>query len=173
MIEPDADPVAVGKALDEAAKSTPIVAVYDKQEFADSIRDQVNQLLYMIYGLLALAIVIAVIGIVNTLGLSVIERTREIGLLRAIGMSRSRLRRMITLESVAIAVLGAVLGMVIGVVIGVLLRQSLKDDLTSLGLPLGQLLVFLVIAVVVGVLAAILPAIRASRLNVLEAIATE
>jgi len=173
MLEPGADSVAVGKALDKAAESTPIVAVYDKQEFADSIRDQVNQLLYMIYGLLALAIVIAVIGIVNTLGLSVIERTREIGLLRAIGMSRSRLRRMITLESVAIAVLGAVLGMVIGVIIGVLLRQALKDDLTSLGLPLGQLLVFLVIAVVVGVLAAILPAIRASRLNVLEAIATE
>ncbi|GAA4379011.1 ABC transporter permease [Nocardioides caricicola] len=173
MLEPGADAVAVGAALDEAAEATPIVAVYDKQEFAESIRDQINQLLYMIYGLLALAIVIAVIGIVNTLGLSVIERTREIGLLRAIGMSRARLRRMITLESVAIAVLGAVLGMVIGVVIGVLLREALKEDLTSLGLPLGQLLVFLVIAVVVGVLAAILPAVRASRLNVLEAIATE
>ena len=173
MLAPGADPVAVGKALDESVKSTPIVAVYDKQEFAESIRDQVNQLLYMIYGLLALAIVIAVIGIVNTLGLSVIERTREIGLLRAIGMSRPRLRRMITLESVAIAVLGAVLGMALGLVIGVLLRQSLKDNLTSLGLPLGQLLVFLVIAVVVGVLAAILPAIRASRLNILDAIATE
>ena len=173
MLEPGADPVAVGEAMDEAVASTPIVAVYDKQEFAESIRDQVNQLLYMIYGLLALAIVIAVIGIVNTLGLSVIERTREIGLLRAIGMSRTRLRRMITLESVAIAVLGAVLGMALGLVIGVLLRQALKDDLTSLGLPLGQLLVFLVIAVVVGVLAAILPAVRASRLNVLQAIATE
>jgi putative ABC transport system permease protein len=173
MLDPGADPVAVGAALDDAVKSTPIVAVYDKQEFAESIRDQVNQLLYMIYGLLALAIVIAVIGIVNTLGLSVIERTREIGLLRAIGMSRPRLRRMITLESVAIAVLGAVLGMAIGLVIGVLLRQSLKDNLTTLGLPLGQLVVFLVIAVVVGVLAAIVPAVRAARLNVLEAIATE
>lgn len=173
MIEPGADPAAVGEALDEAAESVPIVAVYDKQEFADSIRDQVNQLLYIIYGLLALAIVIAVIGIVNTLGLSVIERTREIGLLRAIGMSRARLRRMITLESVAIAVLGAVLGMVLGLLIGVLLRKSLEDELTSLGLPLGQLVVFLGIAIVVGVLAAVLPAIRASRLNVLDAISTE
>jgi putative ABC transport system permease protein len=173
VIDEGADPVAVGEALDDAAASTPIVAVYDKQEFAESIRDQVNQLLYMIYGLLALAIVIAVIGIVNTLGLSVIERTREIGLLRAIGMSRPRLRRMITLESVAIAVLGAVLGMALGLLIGVLLRQALKDDLTSLGLPLGQLLVFLGVAVVVGVLAAVLPAIRASRLNVLDAISTE
>lgn len=172
-LEPGADPEVVGRALDDAAASTPIVAVYDKQEFAESIRDQVNQLLYIIYGLLALAIVIAVIGIVNTLGLSVIERTREIGLLRAIGMSRPRLRRMVTLESVAIAVLGAVLGMALGVLIGVLLRQALQDDLTSLGLPLGQLAIFLGIAVVVGVLAAVLPAIRASRLNVLEAISTE
>ncbi|GAB6985100.1 ABC transporter permease [Nocardioides pyridinolyticus] len=173
VLEPGADADAVGEALDEAAESTPIVAVYDKEEFSESIRDQVNQLLYIIYGLLALAIVIAVIGIVNTLGLSVIERTREIGLLRAIGMSRARLRRMITLESVAIAVLGAVLGMTLGLLIGVLLRQALAEDLTSLGLPLGQLVVFLGIAVLVGVLAAVLPAIRASRLDVLDAIATE
>ena len=172
-LAPGADAETVHAALDEAAKDVPIVAVYDKEEFSDGIRDQVNQLLYMIYGLLALAIVIAVIGIVNTLGLSVIERTREIGLLRAVGMSRSALRRMITLESVAIAVLGAVLGMALGLLIGVLLRESLKEDLTSLGLPLGQLLVFLAIAVVVGVLAAVVPAVRASRLNVLEAIATE
>lgn len=127
----------------------------------------------MIYGLLALAIVIAVIGIVNTLGLSVIERTREIGLLRAVGMSRAKLRRMIMLESVTIAVLGAVLGMALGLLIGVLLQRVLKDDLTSLGLPVGQLVLFLVIAIVVGVLAAVIPAIRAARLNVLAAIATE
>ena len=106
--------------------------MYDKQEFADSLKGQINQLLYMIYGLLALAIVIAVIGIVNTLSLSVIERTREIGLLRAVGLSRSRLRRMVTLESVTISVMGAVLGMAVGLLIGVLLRQSLADDLTEL-----------------------------------------
>ncbi|WP_435768671.1 ABC transporter permease [Nocardioides sp. SYSU DS0651] len=173
LLEPGADPATVHDRVDAAAASVPIVAVYDKEEFSDQIREQVNQLLYMIYGLLALAIVIAVIGIVNTLGLSVIERTREIGLLRAVGMSRSRLRRMITLESVAIAVLGAVLGMALGLLIGVLLRQSLSNDLTSLGLPLAQLALFLVVAVVVGVLAAVVPAIRASRLNVLAAIATE
>jgi putative ABC transport system permease protein len=173
MLDRGADAATVHERVDDAAKSVPIVGVYDKEEFADSIRGQINQLLYMIYGLLALAIVIAVIGIVNTLGLSVIERTREIGLLRAVGMSRAKLRRMITLESVTIAVLGAVLGMALGVLIGVLLRESLKDDLTSLGLPLGQLLLFLAIAVVVGVLAAVIPAVRAARLNVLEAIATE
>ena len=127
----------------------------------------------MIYGLLALAIVIAVIGIVNTLGLSVIERTREIGLLRAVGLSRARLRGMVTLESVTIATLGAVLGMAVGLVIGVLLRQSLREDLTVLALPLPSLALFLGISVAFGVLAAVVPAIRASRMKVLDAIATE
>ena len=117
--------------------------------------------------------IIAVIGIVNTLGLSVLERTREIGLLRAVGLSRRHLRRMITLESVAIAVLGAVLGMVLGLVIGVVLRESLKDDLTELALPLDGLGLYFVVAVVFGVLAAVVPAIRASRMKVLDAIATE
>ncbi|MDP3892092.1 ABC transporter permease [Nocardioides sp.] len=173
MLEPGADPAAAFDDLKEAIGDIPTVAVYDKAAFSEEIRGQVNQLLYMIYGLLALAIVIAVIGIINTLGLSVIERTREIGLLRAIGMSRGQLRRMITLESVAVAVLGAVLGMALGVLFGVLLREALSKDLTSLGLPLGQLVLFLVVSVVVGVLAAVVPAIRASRLNVLEAISTE
>ncbi|MDH2416593.1 FtsX-like permease family protein [Nocardioides sp. CER19] len=172
-LEPGADAATVHRALDKVVAPLPIVSVQDKQEFGDSIRGQVNQLLFMIYGLLALAIVIAVIGIVNTLGLSVLERTRELGLLRAIGLTRRQLRRMVTLESIAIAVLGAVLGLVIGVLFGVLLRQALADNLTSLGLPLGQLVAFLVVAVVVGVLAAIVPAIRAARLDVLRAIATE
>jgi putative ABC transport system permease protein len=173
LLEDGADPATVKNDLDDAASDVPIVAVYDKEAFSDSIRDQVNQLLYFIYGLLALAVIIAVIGIVNTLGLSVIERTREIGLLRAIGMSRARLRRMITLESVAIAVLGAVLGLVLGIAIGVTLRETLKNDVASLAVPLSQLVVFLAIAVVVGVLAAVVPSIRASRMNVLEAIADE
>jgi putative ABC transport system permease protein len=149
------------------------VTVQDKEGFSELIKQQVNQLLFLIYGLLALAVIIAVIGIVNTLGLSVIERTREVGLLRAVGLSRRRLRRMITLESIAIAVLGAVLGLAVGLLIGVALRESLKEDLTVLSLPLGSLVVFLVIAVVFGVLAAIVPAVRASRMKVLDAIATE
>jgi putative ABC transport system permease protein len=172
-VDDGADRRAVKVDLEDVIKDLPILTVQDKEEFKDLISGQVNQLLYVIYGLLALAVVIAVIGIVNTLGLSVIERTREIGLLRAIGMSRARLRRMITLESVAIALLGAVLGMVLGLVIGVVLRQSLKDDLTELELPLTGLAVFLVVAVIFGVLAAIVPAIRASRMKVLDAIATE
>ncbi|GGR64684.1 putative ABC transport system permease protein [Nocardioides luteus] len=173
LLSPGADAGAVHERLDELVEDRPVVAVQDKDEFAESIKGQVNQLLYMIYGLLALAIVIAVIGIVNTLGLSVIERTREIGLLRAIGLSRGQLRRMITLESVTIAVLGAVLGLALGVLFGVLLRDALRDDLTSLWVPLDQLATFLGVAVVVGVLAALLPAIRAGREDVLEAIASE
>jgi len=169
----DADPGTVKKALDEVTKPIPLVEVNDKEGFAETIRGQVNQLLYMIYGLLALAIIIAVIGIVNTLGLSVLERTREIGLLRSIGMTRRQLRRTITLESVAIAVLGAVLGMVLGLIYGTLLQRVLEDDLKVLFIPLGQLLVFGVIAIVVGVLAAVIPAARASRLNVLNAISAE
>ncbi len=168
-----ADVGEVQAALDEVVADIPIVTVQDKEGFSELIKQQVNQLLFLIYGLLALAVIIAVIGIVNTLGLSVIERTREVGLLRAVGLSRRRLRRMITLESIAIAVLGAVLGLAVGLLIGVALRESLKEDLTVLSLPLGSLVVFLVIAVVFGVLAAIVPAVRASRMKVLDAIATE
>ena len=171
--EEGADRAAVKRDLEDVVEELPILSVQDKVEFKELISGQVNQLLYVIYGLLALAVIIAVIGIVNTLGLSVLERTREIGLLRAVGLSRRRLRTMITLESVAIALLGAVLGMVLGLVIGVVLRKSLEDDLTELSLPLDNLLVFLVVAVIFGVLAAIVPAIRASRMKVLDAIATE
>ncbi|MEP9383952.1 ABC transporter permease [Nocardioides cheoyonin] len=170
---PGTDPSVLHRRLDTMLDALPVVSVQDKQEFADSIRGQVNQLLYLIYGLLALAVVIAVFGIVNTLGLSVIERTRELGLLRAIGLSRPQLRGMVTLESVAIAALGAVLGLVLGLAFGIALRQSLASDISSLGVPLTQLVLFLVAAVVVGVVAAAIPAVRASRLDVLKAIATE
>lgn len=173
VIDDGANPAAVKKGLDAVVKDVPLVDVNDKEGFAETIRGQVNQLLYMIYGLLALAIIIAIIGIVNTLGLSVLERTREIGLLRSIGMTRRQLRRTITLESVAIALLGAVLGLVLGLIYGVLLQRVLKEDLTVLYVPFGQLLTFAVIAVVVGILAAVMPAVRASRLNVLTAISTE
>lgn len=167
------DTAEVKESLEKVVEDIPIVPVQDRDEFADSIRGQIDQLLYIIYGLLALAIVIAVIGIVNTLGLSVLERTREIGLLRAVGLSRRGLRRMVRLESVAIALLGAVLGMVLGLTFGSLLRYALREQMTSLALPTGQLLAFLVVAVIVGVIAAIVPAIRASRMNVLDAITTE
>lgn len=172
-VEDGTDLAAVQTALDRIVKDLPVVSVQDKVAFTEMVSGQVNQLLAIIYALLALAVIIAVIGIVNTLGLSVLERTREIGLLRAVGLSRRKLRRMVTLESVAIALLGALLGMGLGLGIGVLLRQSLSEDLTELALPVGSLVAFLAVAVVFGVLAAIVPAIRASRMKVLDAIATE
>lgn len=167
----DADQVKAD--LEAVVEKMPIVTVQDKAGFAEAMKSQVQMLLNIIYSLLALAVLIAVFGIINTLGLSVVERTREIGLLRAIGMSRARLRRMITLESVAISLLGALLGLGLGLVIGVLLRQAMADDINELGLPIMSLIVFLVVAVIFGVLAAFLPALRASRLKVLDAIATE
>jgi putative ABC transport system permease protein len=164
----------LGSELDALVEDLPTVTVQDKEEFADASRDQVTQFLYLIYGLLALAIVIAVLGIINTLALSVIERTREVGLLRAVGMSRRQLRRMVRLEAVAIAVLGAVLGVVMGLVFGFVLQRALVDQgITDLSVPVVQLAVFVLIAAVVGVLAAVLPARRAARLNVLRAITTE
>ena len=172
-VDEGADLAAVQTALDTVVKDIPIVSVQDKVAFTEMVSGQINQLLAIIYALLALAVIIAVIGIVNTLGLSVLERTREIGLLRAVGLSRRKLRRMVTLESVAIALLGALLGMGLGLAIGVLLRQSLSEDLTELALPVGSLVAFLAVAVIFGVLAAIVPAVRASRMKVLDAIATE
>jgi len=123
--------------------------------------------------MLALAVVIAVLGIVNTLALSVTERTREIGLLRAIGMSRRQLRRMIRLESVVMAIFGAVLGLIVGLGFGISLQRTLADDgISELRVPGVQLVIFLVVAALVGVLAAVWPARRAAKLDVLRAIAT-
>jgi len=124
--------------------------------------------------LLIFAVVIAILGIVNTLALSVIERTREIGLLRAIGVRRRQLRLMIRLESVVIAVLGAVLRVGLGIAFGVTLMYALRDQgLERISIPFTQLVVFLVLSLVIGVLAAVFPARRAARLDVLRAIATD
>jgi putative ABC transport system permease protein len=165
---------AVQADLEELVADLPIVTVKDQQEFAEEQRGPIDQLVLMIFALLGLALLIAVLGIVNTLALSIIERTREVGLLRAIGVSRPQLRRMVTLESVVIAVLGAVLGVVMGIGFGVALMYSLRDEgLEVIDVPVGQLLMFLVVSLVIGVLAALLPARRAARLDVLGAISTE
>ena len=169
-------PAAAGlqERLDDVVKDLPVVTVKDQQEFAAEQRAPIDQIIGVIYGLLFFAVVIAVLGIINTLALSVIERTREIGLLRAIGVSRRQLRQMIRLESVVIAVLGAVLGVCLGIVFGVTLMYALRDQgLERISIPFGQLVLFLVLSLVMGVLAAVLPARRAARLDVLRAIATE
>ncbi|MGA8257908.1 MAG: ABC transporter permease [Nocardioides sp.] len=171
-----ADPGATGlqQRLDDALADQPIVTAKDQQAFAAEQREPIDQFVLIIYALLGLALLIAVLGIVNTLALSVIERTREVGLLRAIGVTRPQLRRMITLESVVISLLGALLGVVLGIGFGLALMSAVRDQgLEVISVPFGQLGVFLLLSVVIGVLAAILPARRAARLDVLRAIATE
>lgn len=173
-ISDGADPQQVQEALQEIVSASPTISVFSNQEYADSLVGQFDALVAVIYALLALAIVISVLGIVNTLGLSVIERTREIGLLRAVGMTRGQMRRMVGLESVIVAVLGSVLGVALGLGFGVALVELLRDDgLTHRTIPWDQLGLFVAVAAVFGVLAALGPARRASRLNVLDAISDE
>ncbi|MBM6403238.1 ABC transporter permease [Phycicoccus sp. CSK15P-2] len=174
LARPGTDRDALRAALDEAVADLPTVTVADQAEFAAEQREPIDRLLFIVYALLGLAVVIAVLGIVNTLALSVVERVREIGLLRAVGLSRRQLRSMLRLESVAIAVLGAVLGIVLGLVFSVALQRSLADDgIDVLAVPWWQLAGFVAVAALVGVLAAVWPGRRAARLDVLRAIATE
>jgi putative ABC transport system permease protein len=151
--------------------SYPTVQVQTRAQFEKAEVSTVNQLLTLVYALLALAVLIALIGVVNTLMLSVFERTREIGLLRAIGMKRRQVRTMVRSESVILSVFGAVVGIVVGTAMGVALVVS--AGLSNLGVPAAQLIVFLVLSALLGVVAATWPARRAARLDVLAAIASE
>ncbi len=162
------------EAVNGAVAPFVVVSVMDKDEFVSSIADQVNQFLVILYALLGLSVVIAVLGIVNTLALSVIERTREIGLLRAVGLGRLQLSGTVTIESVLTAVFGTVVGLVVGVALASALPRVYADDgLSSLVIPWGSLLGMLALAVVVGVLAALWPAGRAARMKVLDAVSYE
>jgi len=173
-IAPDADPTQIRAAIDAALVAYPTVVVADQTQFKAQIRDRVNQLLAIVFLLLALAVFIAILGIVNTLALSVVERTREIGLLRALGTTRRQLRRMVRLESITLSVFGALMGLVLGVAFGAALQRSLvKDGITEFAVPWTLLAVVLATSGLVGVLAALWPAARAARLDVLQAIATE
>ncbi|MEV5439852.1 ABC transporter permease [Streptomyces sp. NPDC052682] len=171
---PGTGPDELRAALERTLDRYPQVQVRDLADYKDLVHDQIAVLLYLVYALLGLAIIIAVLGVVNTLALSVVERTREIGLLRAIGLARRQLRRMIRLESVVIAVFGAVLGLALGLVWGVCTQRVLAlQGMTTLAIPWGTIVAVVVGAAVVGVVAALLPASRASRMNVLAAIAHE
>jgi putative ABC transport system permease protein len=169
---PGTDSAALKQGLEAATNDYYVVDVNTRDEFKGQIASQVNGLLGLLYGLLGLAIVIAILGIINTLALSVVERRREIGMLRAVGMQRKQVRRTVYLESALIAVFGAVLGLVIGLVYGSLFTHTLRDQgLDHLSVPFGQSALFLVLSAVVGVLAALWPGIRAARTKPLEAIA--
>ena len=171
---PGADADAVEAGIEKVIADLPTVSLKDQDAFAEEQRAPIDQLLFIIYALLGLAVLIAIMGIVNTLALSVIERTREIGLLRAVGLSRRQLRTMLRLESVAIALVGAILGVVLGLGAGWALQRSLADDgIDVLSIPIAQLALFVVLAGVVGVLAALWPGRRAAKLDVLKAITTE
>lgn len=162
----------VQSQIEDSLSAFPQLSVENQQEFKDSQRDQVNQVLALVFALLALTIIIAIFGIVNTLALTIFERTREIGLLRAVGLSPRQSRLMVTWESVIVSLIGGLIGLVLGVVLGAwLVRETPDVDVVSI--PWGNLVIYLVLSGVAGVLAAVLPARRASKLNVLRAISQE
>ncbi len=164
----------VEHAVARALAPYPNVKVQSRAQFEASESAQVNQLLGLVYALLALAVVIALIGIVNTLMLSVFERTHEIGLLRAVGMKRRQIRAMIRSESVILAVFGAIIGIIIGTGLGIALVSALHSQgITNTVVPVSSLIVFLILAALLGLLAASWPARRAARLDVLAAIASD
>jgi putative ABC transport system permease protein len=159
------------QALEQQLKSFPNAKVQTKQEFIDNQISALNSILNVLFVLLALSVVVSLFGIVNTLVLTVFERTRELGMLRAVGMTRRQVRRMIRYESVITALLGGVIGIVLGLVLGLLLIARVNE--IAFAVPIGQLVIFAIATIVVGILAAVFPARRAARLNVLEALQYE
>jgi putative ABC transport system permease protein len=174
IVKPGADAAKVQALLTAGGeRAFPTAEVLNQQELKESREEQVDQLVNLFNALLLLAIVISLFGIANTLALSIHERTRELGMLRAIGMSRRQVRTMIRYEAVITALIGALLGIVLGVIFAALISQPLKDEGFTLSYPIGSLVVLLVLAGLAGVLAAIPPARRASRLDVLDSLQYE
>jgi putative ABC transport system permease protein len=156
------------------ARDYPSVEVNDQAQTKQTYVKQVDQFFAIVYVLLILSVFISAFGIVNTLGLSIYERIRELGLLRAVGMSRRQVKRMIRVEAVIIAVLGALLGLVVGILFGWAMQRALSSvGIDRLAIPFVQLFFMLIVAALIGLLAAIWPARRAAKLNVLEAISYE
>ncbi|GMA32348.1 ABC transporter permease [Litorihabitans aurantiacus] len=168
------DVAALREEVASAVAPYVVVSVMTSEEYVSDLADQIDQILVILYALLGLSIVIAVLGIVNTLALSVIERTREIGLLRAVGLGRLQLATTVTIESVLTAVFGTAIGLAVGVGLASTLPTLFADQgLSRLAIPWGSLLAMLALAVVVGVLAALWPGVRAARLKVLDAVSYE
>jgi putative ABC transport system permease protein len=161
------------QALEAALEPFPPVKLDTKEGFSDAQQASLDPLLNLLYVLLALSVIVSLFGIVNTLVLSVFERTRELGMLRAVGMTRRQVRRMIRHESIITALIGTVLGMALGILLAAVVTQALSDEGLIFSVPVTSLIVFVVVAVVAGMLAAIFPARRAARLNVLQALQYE
>jgi ABC-type antimicrobial peptide transport system permease subunit len=159
------------QALERQLADYPNAKPQTREEFVDNQISGLSSVLNILYVLLALSVIVSLFGIVNTLVLTVFERTREIGMLRAIGMTRRQVRRMIRYESVTTALMGGVIGIVLGVALGALLVA--RVEFIEFTLPVGQLIVFAIVSIVVGIVAAIFPARRAARLNVLRALQYE
>jgi putative ABC transport system permease protein len=160
-------------ALERSLRAFPDVKIRTKDGWVANRAHGVDQLLTFLYVLLALSVIVSLFGMVNTLVLSVFERTRELGMLRAIGMTRRQVRRMVRHESVITALIGAGLGLPLGLFLAALVTQGLRSEGVGFHVPLLTLVIFAVIAVAAGILAAVVPARRAARLNVLEALQYE
>jgi putative ABC transport system permease protein len=173
-VAPGEDVDDVQALVEEAVAPFTSLEVLDKDGFVGDLAAQLTSLVNVIYGLLALSVIIAVIGIGNTISLSVHERTRELGLLRAVGMVRGQLRSTIRWEAVLISLLGTVVGLVLGLFLSYAMVRALEGfGLRSFAVPVGSMVFIVILAAILGVLASLLPAHRASKLDVLEAIATE
>jgi putative ABC transport system permease protein len=168
------DTASTRSVVEAAAAPYGNVTVRDQAEYRESQEAQIDTLLVLFNALLILAVIIALFGITNTLSLSIYERTREIGLLRAVGMTRPQTRRMIRWESIMVAVIGAILGIVVGLFFGIVVTAALKSQgINVLSIPALQIFGLVIFGVIAGLLAAIIPARRAAKLNILEAIAYE
>jgi putative ABC transport system permease protein len=173
-LAPGADASAIQDRIDSLlARQFPTAEVMNQQQLKQNQENQINPLLGLVYALLSLAIIVSLFGIANTLALSIYERTRELGMLRAVGMSRRQVRVMIRYESVITALIGAVLGLTLGLIFAALMSVPLQDEGFVLSYPVGQLVFILIVAALAGVVAAIAPARRAARLDVLDALAYE
>ena len=171
--QPSADPAQLHRALETSLRSFPAAEVSSNAEYREKINGQLDQMANMLYALLAMSVLISVFGIANSLYLSVHERTREFGLLRAIGTTGTQVKRIVRYESVITAVIGGLLGIALGLAFAWLMVQALKDLGFGYAVPAGQLVLFLVVSVVVGVAAAAWPARRGARIDVLEALRHE
>ena len=169
-----ADPEASRALLDDVLTAYPQANLEDRQQFQETAESNLNTVLALVNVFLLFALVVALVGIVNTLTLSVFERTREIGLLRAVGMTRRQLRRMIRWEAATIALYGALVGVALGLAFGVALSVAIPDEIIDrVSVPGGQMVGLILVAVASGLLAAVFPSYRAGRMNVLDAIAAD